>query len=280
MTSWIHRLHLTKADEDALVNGQWLSANHINAAHLLLRLKYPQQNGLQDTSYLRDKKTWPSHPSNFIQIICVSDCHWACLSNVFCDQGCVDLYDSLHTIPIEEGSIVQQACTILKSQKLTSITVNVVNVQHQVGFDDCGLYAIVMAIDLCEGRDPFRCEYDQSSMRSKLKDCFEDEALSVFSVTCAPGNCSRKHRYIHHTTVELFCLCRRPELSLTMACCDTCDMWYHQGCIPIPDDVLSDKDDSIMWSCCQCKCKYFPQKQQLNLIIILSLIRFWLCSSR
>ncbi|XP_064406374.1 uncharacterized protein LOC135351311 isoform X3 [Halichondria panicea] len=215
----------------------------------MLKQRYPRQNGLLDTSYLRDRKTWLSVPDEFVQILCVNDCHWACVSNVFSEQGSVDLYDSLHTIPTASGSIAQQVCTILKSQQ-HSVTINVVNVQKQIGCNDCGLYAIAMAADLCSRIDPFKSSYDQSSMRIHLKECFESEppTLTVFSTR---RDSKEKRRLVHRKSVELFCLCRRTEV-LPMASCDTCNMWYHEGCVPIPDDVLLDEDDSILWICCQC----------------------------
>ncbi len=250
LTEWIHTLCLTKGDEDTLTNGKWLSASHISAAQYMLKQRYPRQNGLLDTSYLRDRKTWLSVPDEFVQILCVNDCHWACVSNVFSEHGSVDLYDSLHTILTASGSIAQQVCTILKSQQ-HSVTINVVNVQKQIGCNDCGLYAIAMAADLCSRIDPFESSYDQSSMRIHLKECFESEppTLTVFSTR---RDSKEKRRLVHRKSVELFCLCRRPEV-LPMASCDTCNMWYHEGCVPIPDDVLLDEDDSIPWICCQCK---------------------------
>ncbi len=73
LTEWIHTLCLTKGDEDTLTNGKWLSASHISAAQYMLKQRYPRQNGILDTSYLRDRKNWLSVPDEFVQILCVND---------------------------------------------------------------------------------------------------------------------------------------------------------------------------------------------------------------
>ena len=76
---------------------------------------FPQQNGLQDTHYLAKKISWPSIPKDFVQIIHVRDCHWACLSNKLCkEDNIVELYDSLHMKP---GDTVQeQVSTIMNCE--------------------------------------------------------------------------------------------------------------------------------------------------------------------
>ena len=106
---------MASSDFVALVDGRWLSANHMSAVNKVLMVKHPNQKGLQDTCTLAEKSVWLSEANNFVQIIFVGGNHWACLSNCFCEHGSVDLYDSLHTIPTEDDSIVEQACVIMKS---------------------------------------------------------------------------------------------------------------------------------------------------------------------
>lgn len=52
--AWDHDLRLSEHDKKSLQSHAWLSANHISAAHLMLKSKFPNQNGMQDTSYLID----------------------------------------------------------------------------------------------------------------------------------------------------------------------------------------------------------------------------------
>ena len=252
LSSWKNSLRLTIADKMILESEhQWLNANHISASHKLLQKMHPSQNGLQDTSLLLEKSIWNSSPDDFVQVVHVGGNHWACLSNIFSKPGSVDLYDSLHTIPSEEGSIVQQACTILKySGEL--LTINVINVQLQIGFNDCGLFAIAMATDLCAGRDPLNIRYSQSLMRKHLKSCFESDEQLLKAFPSAEAETPAK-RLTDQLIVGIFCLCRKPELSKRMACCDRCDTWFHEDCVNIPESVFEDDTDKLTWECNQCK---------------------------
>ena len=82
-----------------------MNANHISAANKLMIKAFPQQNGLQDTHYLAKKMYWPSIPKDFIQVVHVGDCHWACLSNKLCEDNVVELYNSLF---MKSGDTVQE----------------------------------------------------------------------------------------------------------------------------------------------------------------------------
>ena len=177
----------------------------------------------------------------------VSGCHWACLSNRFCGDGEIDLYDCYHTIPAQNDGILKQACTILHSQK-SSVSVNIINVQRQIGSNDCGLYAFAMAFDLCNGVDPFLQNYDQSKMREHLRVCLEQKMIERFPVTSKVSR-HRRRRIIEKVTTGIYCICRLPE-EKPMAYCELCDTWYHKGCIEIPTEVFT--DDDMAWKCGLC----------------------------
>ena len=181
-TSWVDDLGLSVADEQVLVEGKWLTATHISAANSLLRSRFPSQNGLHDTCILKQKGVWISDSDGFVQIVHVSTGHWACLSNKILSSGTLELFDSLHTVPEEEDTIIPQACSILRTPE-PSLTINVVNVGRQEGGSDCGLYAIAMAYDLCAGVDPVSKKYVQNEMRSHLHSCINAKQLKPFSST-------------------------------------------------------------------------------------------------
>ena len=223
-------LVLSKQDEEVLLNGGWLTATHIAAVHNLLRKPFPNQEGLNDTSVLSEKLKWPSNPTKFVQIILLH-LHWACLSNLYCEPGAVDIYDSLHT----KGEIVKQACAIMQSDRST-ISINVVDVQCQTGASDCGLFAAAMAFDLCLGVDPFLRKYDQ---RKHLMSCFKRKDVVCFPEATLTGH-DEKSRVVKEVTTEIFCICPLPEEE-PMACCDTCGLWYHENCVKIPKEVFDDE---------------------------------------
>ena len=115
LTTWIESPDLSIADRRILNDSRCLTASHISAVHCVLRAQFPTRTGLQDTHYLRILKVWRSDLKEFVQILYVDSVHWVYLS---CEDGCVELYDSMTTLPPEDGSIVKQVCTVLKSLKL------------------------------------------------------------------------------------------------------------------------------------------------------------------
>ena len=229
-----------------LTNGE-LTADHISGGHVLLRKLHPQQEGLNDTSYLCDKLVWKSKPVNFVQIFHVGGNHWACLSNKFCTQeNEVELFDSFHSLHGADYTVLEQTCTILRSTA-KDIRISIVNVQQQSGSTQCGLYALAFAADLCEDRDPFSRVYYESRFRSHLLKSFVSEEIAPFP---SRGRKSvSEERLIEVCVTGVFCVCRFPE-KLPMACCDACSEWYHCSCVAIPSDVFSDPNKK--WWCDRC----------------------------
>ena len=224
-----------------------MSASHISAAHRLMKCQLPSQNGLQDSCVLEQRSVWSSKADNFVQIIYISPGHWACLSNKFSPAGQVDLYDSLHTCPNKDGTIVPQACLILHTSE-PQLTLRVVNVGIQQGYDDCGLFSVAMAYDLCSGVDPSTKLYVQDQMRSHLHSCFNNKQMKPFP-SCSTNIAMR---VICNFTIEVFCTCRMPA-SEWMVCCDNCSEWYHDDCVTVPQEIRENEDNEIFWQCPRCQ---------------------------
>lgn len=205
LSMWISNLTLTNDDKRRLFTGEWLTANHISAAQLLLKHSFPQQNGLCDTSYLVEKFSWSSSPHEFVQIIHVGGSHWACLSNVFCsrEHDVVELFDSMPPDDLD-NTIKEQAATIMHCES-ERFTICVVNVQWQEKGDTCGMFAVAMAYDLCNRKDPFLSSYNETRMRTHLRRCFEQETITRF-----PGSDlsrrNRRKRIINEVSIDVLCL--------------------------------------------------------------------------
>ena len=229
--------------------GQWLTANHIQAANKLLQNAFPHQNGLQDTHHLSDKGVWNSSPECFVQIIFIKHGHWAYLSNKFSDKS-IELFDSMHTVPtgVENGSISRQASCIVKSSK-SKLVIDIIGVQKQYGGEDCGLFAISMAFDLCCGIDPFKQMVNQDDMRKLLLSCFEEEVMTTFPKV-PRKNITNMKRVIKSVSFKLFCVCRGQEYGLMVAC-SHCHKWFHPVCVNIPSEVLLHED--LPWLCSSCE---------------------------
>lgn len=272
---WVHNLQLSMAEKEVLTSGGLLTANHISAANMLLKTQFPLQNGLKDTHYLAAKNQWDSNPQDFVQIIFITPGHWACLSNKFSTGNSVDLYDSMYTMPCKTGTILKQACCIMRSVSngQSSITINVIRVTPQVGGADCGLFAISMAHDLCSGVDPFSQRAVQDQMRPHLLQCFEKLEISPFPNVPRKG-LHAMNRVIKSVSFKIYCVCRGPS-SRPMASCDICLEWFHPSCVTIPEEVFINED--IEWICPSCESTFvhvFFSAYNLHLYACLSGIEF------
>lgn len=245
LTGWVESLSLE--DQRVLRENEFLNANHISTAQKLMVKAFPQQNGLQDTHYLAKKLCWSSVPKNFIQIIHVSNCHWACLSNKLCtDESTVELYDSMPTMP---GETIQEQISTIMNCEAGAITLKIVNVQRQQSNHSCGLFSIAMAVDLCIGQDPCLSSYDESSMRSHLEACFCQAKITQFPQKPR----SVRRRILDEMQINLYCVCRYPEVTSRfgdMICCDSCEEWYHEYCLQIPNLAALKKS---IWICPRCQ---------------------------
>ncbi|OQR69522.1 nucleosome-remodeling factor subunit NURF301-like, partial [Tropilaelaps mercedesae] len=75
----------------------------------------------------------------------------------------------------------------------------------------------------------------------------EAQARAMDSWVCS--ECCRQQR--EHADVELYCLCRTPyDESQFYICCDSCQGWFHGGCVGV---LASEANDIDVYICPQCK---------------------------
>ena len=232
---WKTNVALTLNDKEELISGQWLSDKCINAALHLLKSQFPSQNGLQDTLILEKYKKYSSSSNNFVQIIHIPN-HWVCASNQFSPDGGVDVYDSIPAYSANAYSLKYQLAAILKC-KQASFTVRHVNVQRQLGGNDCGLFAISFATSLCMGFDPHTRKYYQTEMHNHFYECIENNKMTEFP--SAPKKQRLvKTKFISQKKVTVYCICRLPWNKTdsgygSLVQCKLCKEWYHQTCCNI-----------------------------------------------
>ena len=87
--------------------------------------------------------------------------HWITIATVGCTHGTVRVYDSLNKKLTK--SLKNTVADILHSS-MKKIEVEYVNVQYQLGSDDCGLFAIANACEICFCRDPSVVKYTQKDI--------------------------------------------------------------------------------------------------------------------
>ena len=112
------------------------------------------------------------------------------------------------------------------------LTIKKVPVQQQLpGALDCVLYAVAYATVICYGKDPVVATFQQSQMKSHLKQCLENGRIMRFlQVQNVKKNRGLKPTRNILIQVELYCYCNMPKDYDDMIQCETCKDWFHQSC--------------------------------------------------
>ena len=244
--NWLHNAlySLTLVNrEEVLSPSGWLSDSVIAAAQLIILQEFPHLSGLQDP-VLQQNLSFQVHRGEFVQIIHVRNNHWCTVSNVGCNEGVVNVYDSLY--PSVSKSTLKLIASLMFSSA-SKLVVRMVDVGRQYNGSDCGVLAIAFAYDICSGNDPCKVDFENRSIRQHLASCLEQCHLSRFPVAG-----ERRCTGVRHTqSVDLHCSCRLPdEKGDKMAECDVCKTWYHQHCMDIPGEVFGDSE--VPWKCKRC----------------------------
>ena len=240
---WIRQLCLTEADRQRITLGKWLNSSLINATQKLLRKKFANEKGLQDT--IAKETSWKPVQGEFVQVLHVGKSHWLTVSNKHCSPGTIRVYDST------KGAITadtKNQVAAIMHYKEAEIMFEVMDVDVQINGSDCGLHAVATAYELCAGNDPTGITWEHDQLRSHLQRCLEREAMKPF-----PRKGQRPSGIVRASfRVPIFCICRMPEgRSTNMARCVKCGEWYHKTCTNIPKTVFSRKREP--WACEHCK---------------------------
>ena len=109
--------------------------------------------------------------SEFVQVINTGS-QWVCLSTISSIRGTVKIYDSLFIRP--SPIAIDHSCRLLMH---TGNQVTFLNekVQKQTNTNDCGLFALAFATDLCHGIDPVSQCYDPQHMREHYVHCLDSQ---------------------------------------------------------------------------------------------------------
>ena len=156
-----------------------------------MRNAYPHIRGLEDTS-LGETLAFTIQRGEFVQVLNVSGCHWITISTIGCQQGVVNVYDSIPSCSVPLRTKEQIAAIICTQAK--KIILEFPAVQSQRGSSDCGLFSLAFATSLCLGQNPVQTNYIQHTLRSHLLDCFTQRVISAFPRT------TRKKKVSYHPT--------------------------------------------------------------------------------
>ena len=167
---------LANYDRKILATGQKLTDQHMNFAQTLLRLQFPELNGLQSTLYQSRSPALKAN-RNALQIIHSHGDHWIVATTIECDLGEVRVFDSVYASQDDE---THQTIQIMFGNNTSLLQVSTVNALKQQGGNDCGVFAIAISTCLAFGGDPTKMVICQARMRDHLLQCFEDKLLTQF----------------------------------------------------------------------------------------------------
>lgn len=220
----------------------WLDDNAVDHSQALLQAQHPDVGGLYATTSLALLSSVPAPTQGFVQILNVCGNHWVTVSNIGCQVGTVNVYDSSGHSTTEE--LISQITGLLFFTG-NQVRLQWPDVQQQRGGSDCGLFAIANSLTLCRGEDPSMVQYHQAAMRKHLFSCFQMGHLKPFpcSTRCPTV------RPVYAMEVSIHCSCRRtireggdePLLS-----CRRCGKVFHLSCLP-------DRVDLSEFVCSSCK---------------------------
>ena len=82
---------------------------------------------------------------------------------------------------IEISRVKELKSTLSKIQPVSArIQIYTVNSQQQYGTDDCGLFAIACAYELCLGNNPGTIQFHQNELRKHYQICLSNKQLTSF----------------------------------------------------------------------------------------------------
>ena len=117
--------------------------------------------------------------SKFIQaqILNVGDSHWVLVSNIGCDSGVVNVYDTLY-----QSLPSSTLCTItnLVFCSTSTLSIKLVDVELQKNGSDCGVLCLAIAYDICLKQPPCVARYNSKLIRQHLEQCLQNGSLSSF----------------------------------------------------------------------------------------------------
>lgn len=260
---WIAKLDLYKHDKEILCSTAWLNDSIIFAAQsLLAKQSKGKIFGFQSTQLCKTKNLFrPVPPGPFVQVLHISGCHWAVVSNINVQSAgsshsdAVAIYDSARPtdVAFELKKII---CSFFKCMA-DAIRFDLVNVETQKNSFDCGILSIAMATELVAGNDPAGYHWDTAKMRPHLLACFEQGSMTPF-----PKLGRRRIPFGSRVRVsvleKVFCIptCRMPnDKDRGMTSCDSCPGWFHFDCVQ-----LDEKDSSSTETLDVPKMRRFPSQ--------------------
>ena len=166
----------------------------------MLKIKYPDANGLQDPVLRQALNFAVDQTIPFVQVLHDGSLHWIDISTYNCKEEEAFLMDSMFRGRVAHQT-KRQVCSILNSNK-RELKIVALPLQRQSNAIDCGVFALVFIhYILSEKKTPVEVNFDTSKMRTHLHHCLAENELSQF-----PRSDRNQRKCIHKSiSIALFC---------------------------------------------------------------------------
>ena len=170
---------LTHDDRKMVVSPTgWLTDSVVTAAQMLILQHFPSMSGLQPPT-LQAVSAFQVHSGEFVQIVNIRNKHWCVVSTVGCDNGVINVYDSLYS-SVSTKTVHLIASMICSSS--SNLVVRLMDVEKQSNGSDCGILVIAYVFDICSGFNPCEVRFNHRIIRQHLVTCLENCRFSRFPV--------------------------------------------------------------------------------------------------
>ena len=183
-----------------------LNDNIINAVQKMLKKQFSQANGLQDPALGQTLNFNINRNLPFVQVLHDGRIHWIAVSTFNCNEGEINLMDSLFKGRVPDYSM-QQLSALLNCRN-KNIKINVVPVQQQTNVFDCGLFALEFCSEiLLTNFNLVGICFQKDKLRPHLLHCLAADKITEFPKSTKESYklCSEK---LFH--INIFCSCRMP----------------------------------------------------------------------
>ena len=166
---------LSEMDHNILTGNEWLNTSIMDAAQFMIARSIGSLH--QSVIYCRKPEKFTPVAADHLQLIHNGKDHWILTRSINCR---VQIFDSMRKK--KQNGIIQRSIQCLYTLYKTEggITADLMNVQAQTDYFNCGVFAIAYAADILSGISPIMSVYDVDKMRSHFIKCLEEEELTPF----------------------------------------------------------------------------------------------------
>ena len=265
-----------------LKNDEFLDDIAIGSASILIKKKFPEICGLQET-WLYNSFGYNAVQTNqkFIQAIHNGTNHWLMVTNIGLPDDAkvneVIIYDSLikmqrnsQNIYNLNESVKLQCCQLLRgvlaSHDISNIVVHIKPCQQQQNSTDCGLFCVANMLAVANGHDPGRVYYPESLRMAFLEMLKAGEMTSFLSEE--KNLCNEHHFKISvqlgpvlklvnsqnfTRIIDAICHCKLSGDLGSIIYCSNCKKPFHANCYLLPNTASISKDVIKSFLCYNCR---------------------------